>query len=514
MKTVSMLTIMIFGLLYANILELTDICNLNVTSRYGGGLGAIDYLEDGTDDLYVMERIEEDNQVNWYMVVYSEAGSELTRVLLKEDIDESSYIVGIIENLSSLFTCAGNQYLLVPYLDFLHDYASQHSTNEANLVFNLYSYPGMSLLSSASTDIIELLDIRSYEFYNVGLEVLDNKLFFSMRLGYYGNPPSANTHLFRLHLENEQLVFDAVNNGTGFQLYRQHGLDEILSLNYTYHDNDFDGMYYRWKLNMLSITYPDSVRAYPDCVCYESKMVACLNAGMNQSTNPIFSRILYWSTVPQNILQIHTTDGLTIWSASHSADSQNEESSKGFSVNMQNNGNCFVEYVSPWSNQYQYRASEQRGTIKLRSSTDGSIIEESATPVLFDFHVTRSAGLRYLYSKTEDGMEVYKLTIAGVPNDENEIPVPSLNLTNYPNPFNPETTIIYNLAKPSKVSLNIYNVKRQLVKSLVNESQKAGTFEILWNGTDSNEKAVGSGVYLYKLETDNQVQTGKAVLLK
>ncbi|MCD4650224.1 MAG: T9SS type A sorting domain-containing protein [Candidatus Cloacimonetes bacterium] len=118
----------------------------------------------------------------------------------------------------------------------------------------------------------------------------------------------------------------------------------------------------------------------------------------------------------------------------------------------------------------------------------------------------------YCYLVGENNL--YRITNIEVANDENKVPVQSLNLSNYPNPFNPETTFSYNLAKPSKVFFNIYNVKGQLVRELVNENQQTGSFEILWNGTDSNGKAVGSGVYLYKLETNNQIQTGKAVLLK
>ncbi|MCD4650240.1 MAG: T9SS type A sorting domain-containing protein, partial [Candidatus Cloacimonetes bacterium] len=113
------------------------------------------------------------------------------------------------------------------------------------------------------------------------------------------------------------------------------------------------------------------------------------------------------------------------------------------------------------------------------------------------------------------GMDnIYRVTNISVSNDNNKIPVLGLSLINYPNPFNPETTISYNLAELSSVSLKIYNIKGQLVRELVNENQQTGSFEILWNGTDSKGEAVGSGVYLYKLETDNQVQTGKAVLLK
>ncbi|MCD4650277.1 MAG: T9SS type A sorting domain-containing protein, partial [Candidatus Cloacimonetes bacterium] len=87
--------------------------------------------------------------------------------------------------------------------------------------------------------------------------------------------------------------------------------------------------------------------------------------------------------------------------------------------------------------------------------------------------------------------DLYRITAMQVDNDKETISVLIKNLTNYPNPFNPETTFSYNLVEPSAVSLKIYNVKGQLVRELVNENQQTGSFEILWNGTDSKGEAVG-----------------------
>jgi hypothetical protein len=85
---------------------------------------------------------------------------------------------------------------------------------------------------------------------------------------------------------------------------------------------------------------------------------------------------------------------------------------------------------------------------------------------------------------------------------------------NYPNPFNPETTIKFSTAKDSKVSLKIYNIKGQLVKTLVNENLNAGTHQIVWKGKNNNNKSVSSGVYLYRLKSNKYVSVKKAILLK
>jgi len=96
--------------------------------------------------------------------------------------------------------------------------------------------------------------------------------------------------------------------------------------------------------------------------------------------------------------------------------------------------------------------------------------------------------------------------------DEN---IPSAKLTtllgNYPNPFNPTTTISYNLANDSHVVIDIYNIKGQKVKTLVNDRVVAGTHNAVWNGQDDSSKNVGSGIYFYNMKTDNYSSTRKMI---
>ena len=92
--------------------------------------------------------------------------------------------------------------------------------------------------------------------------------------------------------------------------------------------------------------------------------------------------------------------------------------------------------------------------------------------------------------------------------------IDEIYLSNYPNPFNPETTISYQLPEDSEVELIIYNIKGQLVKTLVNELLPAGEHSAIWNGRDTNDKRVGSGIYFYKLEAGDYHKVKKMILLK
>ena len=89
-----------------------------------------------------------------------------------------------------------------------------------------------------------------------------------------------------------------------------------------------------------------------------------------------------------------------------------------------------------------------------------------------------------------------------------------LIISNYPNPFNPETTISFNLAQASKVSLTIYNIKGQKVKTLLNTRLEKGEHSIVWDGTDNRGKKVASGLYLYKITSGKEVAVRKMMLLK
>ena len=83
-----------------------------------------------------------------------------------------------------------------------------------------------------------------------------------------------------------------------------------------------------------------------------------------------------------------------------------------------------------------------------------------------------------------------------------------------PNPFNPSTTIRYDIATPSHVNLSIFDVRGARVATLVDETQPAGVKSIVWSARDDRGQALASGVYLCRLEAGGEHQTLKLVLLK
>lgn len=85
---------------------------------------------------------------------------------------------------------------------------------------------------------------------------------------------------------------------------------------------------------------------------------------------------------------------------------------------------------------------------------------------------------------------------------------------NYPNPFNPQTTIRYDLPQAEHVTLTIYDVHGHLIRTLIEDKQDAGTYKQVWNGTDTKGKAVKSGVFIYRLQAGDHTQSRSMVLLR
>jgi hypothetical protein len=87
-------------------------------------------------------------------------------------------------------------------------------------------------------------------------------------------------------------------------------------------------------------------------------------------------------------------------------------------------------------------------------------------------------------------------------------------LPNYPNPFNPGTTIRYAVAKNQEIRLAVYDVRGRLMRSLVERVEPAGIHEVRWEGRDNDGRPAASGIYFVRLIGEGQVTNRKIVLLK
>jgi flagellar hook assembly protein FlgD len=84
-----------------------------------------------------------------------------------------------------------------------------------------------------------------------------------------------------------------------------------------------------------------------------------------------------------------------------------------------------------------------------------------------------------------------------------------------PNPFNPSTTIAYEVPEQTHITLTVYNMLGQEVVTLMDQVQAAGRYEVVWNGTNTRGAGVASGIYLYRIVSGSgYVDTKRMTLLK
>ena len=114
--------------------------------------------------------------------------------------------------------------------------------------------------------------------------------------------------------------------------------------------------------------------------------------------------------------------------------------------------------------------------------------------------------LRPVTTLTDEGGR-FELPVAGASSAGADFASPATDLAslptqNFPNPFNPSTTIPFELRQPAHVSLEVFDILGQRVRALSDEIHSSGRHEIVWNGTDDSGRAVASGIYIYRLVVD------------
>jgi hypothetical protein len=127
--------------------------------------------------------------------------------------------------------------------------------------------------------------------------------------------------------------------------------------------------------------------------------------------------------------------------------------------------------------------------------------------------------LTYYWNRYTNGraevMSVHPEVESGmVTNDKPKVPTKFALHQNTPNPFNPTTKLAYDMPVAGDVKISVFNVLGQNVTDLVDGYREAGSYEVVWNGKDKSGAAVASGMYFYRIDTEQYTETKKMVLLK
>ena len=193
-------------------------------------------------------------------------------------------------------------------------------------------------------------------------------------------------------------------------------------------------------------------------------------------------------------------------------DTNTEPMRRGFSIvnygNIVLNGTMFID-----SDDFYV---EQNGTIFRTLDFSVQPETESVYTIVYDAQ-SNGNHTGTLTITSNDPYSPIQVSLSGytnVGNDDNELTYETGIQGIYPNPFNPETNVSFNLKNDADVEISVYNVKGQKVKTLKREYFTKGEHVVTWKGKDDNNGSVSSGVYFIRLKTGKTQQIKKAILLK
>ncbi len=179
--------------------------------------------------------------------------------------------------------------------------------------------------------------------------------------------------------------------------------------------------------------------------------------------------------------------------------------------------NIAVNSATMPSNQHsitRYRTDPDGYNVYLNGNLEGFTEESSWQYEELINGETYIAGVSAVYGTNESEIVELEFTYEGTSADDNTVVQKPLLMKNYPNPFNPETTIRFAISQADRVQIEIFNIKGEKVRTLVDNEFSAGEHAITWDGTNDNQQSVASGIYLYRMKTANHHDTRKMILMK
>ena len=292
--------------------------------------------------------------------------------------------------------------------------------------------------------------------------------------------------------------------------YINYDLANYEQADYDHPDFNTHGGYYENGMYFLTIT--DDTCSGNECAedwwHYHRKMVIDVDNHLNRPSGETFHPVFMVYMAPE------TNSGgnlLRTWDGSAWDDTE---------------WNWNVAYTYEYDTWYYAELEKKDDQIILRLYDDNQEILEETTPVSLDQVFAMDVpGYLYLGEPHTDDYEgdvrideitLLKVDIGSAVDDAPDDAGPSRFTVsqNYPNPFNPSTTISYSLSTRSHVTIEVFNALGQKVRTLVDRSQRPGSYTVEWDGMSADGQAVSSGIYLYRFQTDGQVQTRKMLLLK
>ncbi len=216
------------------------------------------------------------------------------------------------------------------------------------------------------------------------------------------------------------------------------------------------------------------------------------------------NRLIYTDDTPINGSQISAIDLATNTSSVLIAN-PNFQGLDGLTVDHLGN-----YYVSAWSDNTVYRYDPNFTSLVVASTGHNGVDHSGAADIFYD-QVNNVLAIPNFTANTVDFIPFTQLSAY-----ENEINIPNeFQLhQNFPNPFNPNTTIFYDVSKESNIRVTVFDLLGREIVTLVDDAKPAGCRSVNWDGRNYVGNLVNAGIYIYQIEAEGFIQTKKMVLLK
>lgn len=319
---------------------------------------------------------------------------------------------------------------------------------------------------------------------------------------YFGNSLNIKNSYF---VNNEHHSVDGWANFRFMDLYEPHESDIVIE-NCLFASNSSLGgvrdinFFAVGSVTLINCTFANNISAYPDyilCIADNAVLLNCLfynngteyeirTSAMTYIDNCLFSRDNnIWRTIDGALLQ---------WGPS----------------NITGANPLFVGGIPQEPDYYRLFADQANG---YSPAIDAGTADPGILPAGYVFPVYDLYGNARIYGSSVDIGCYESPGYTGI-QDEVSAPAGTISLDNFPNPFNPSTTVSYILPKASEVLITVYNIKGQLVRTLADEYKAAGKHQVVWDGRDNNIKQISSGVYFIRLQAEGNNLTHKVLMMK
>jgi hypothetical protein len=464
-------------------------------------LQLFDYNDDGVEEIAAGFWNENENLMR--VIVYSDEGSII------EDFTQSI----------SYYNTPGKSFIFKS--NDLENYVliTEHSTDLPNLYLHIYDMGSNVLIDSLNFEEFDLT--RFIEINSILKTSIDNidYFFIGANAGCFVPYDDFHTYIYKFSFVNDNINYVCKMQDCGLEQVK-YGEEYIftsgnhisstggawLSVCSEYYFKKITNEINSSTINLyeysgsFDYTNPITFYHYPSNFIILSK---------NNSTTAI--HVIHF-------LSTDTDNGVSTYFVAFNSDSC--EIIWNSTLSFIGNGTISSSSTISVNGEEYYIIYFKSSNFEIRDIITGNIIHHQNSPIA-SFAIKRKSDgelLFFVEQEDETGYDVYVLDgEIQVSVDNYQLPMTSYQLSNYPNPFNPETKISFSIAgsedNKQRVSISVFNIRGQKVKTLVDKAIIPGRYSVIWNSKDQNGKPVSSSIYFYKLDIDGKTINSKKMLL-